>query len=37
MNQPGYKVNTATALVKVDYLQTAWIPPNEGAITAAVK
>lgn len=37
MNQPGYKGNSVTALVKADYPQTAWIPPNKGTITAAVK
>jgi hypothetical protein len=37
MNQQGYKGNSATALVKADYQQTAWIPPNKGTTTAAVK
>jgi len=37
MNQPGYKGNSATAVVKADYPQTSWIPPNKGTITAAVK
>jgi hypothetical protein len=37
MNQQGYKGNSATALVKAHYPQIAWIPPNKGTITAAVK
>ena len=37
MNQPGYKGNSATAFVKADYQQTAWIPPNKRTINAAVK
>jgi hypothetical protein len=37
MNQPCYKQNSATALVKADYPQTAGIPPNRGTITSAVK
>lgn len=37
MNQPGCKGNSATALMKADYPQTAWILPNTSTITVAVK